>query len=353
MSKAYISVIVPIYNVETYVSKCIESICAQTLREIEILLIDDGSTDKSGEICDFYAQKDSRIKVLHQKNQGLLATRFIGTKEANADYVSFVDGDDYISPDHLESMWRMVLKEDFDMVSSFYLLHYNAKKIVTPPSSTFSGQYGPEVMEDCICSYIESLSSHSSSFIHVWHKLFKRTVLLEAFALIDTTVSNSEDILLSLATLSLTKKMYCLSEQFTYHYQLHLDSMSRAYTPDLPANYKRFLNSYMNLPLTEKADKVRTDLYPSFCYRRLFNLIYNECLGSPLTILKSGKKLTTILHNDPFWSCHLNEHINQNKSGKKTILFSFLVKNRPVLFTVFLIPYAVKRRLLRIKKFYL
>lgn len=95
--EAYISVIVPIYNVEQYLSQCIESICNQSLKEIEIILVNDGSTDKSGGICEIYACKDERIKVFHQNNQGLIAARKRGLIESTCKYVTFVDADDFIS----------------------------------------------------------------------------------------------------------------------------------------------------------------------------------------------------------------------------------------------------------------
>ena len=97
-----ISVIVPVYNVEKYLSECIDSILAQTFRNFELILIDDGSKDKSGEICDGYALKESRIKVIHKENGGACTARNIGLANASGKYVSFVDSDDFmdIAPVH-------------------------------------------------------------------------------------------------------------------------------------------------------------------------------------------------------------------------------------------------------------
>ena len=91
-----ISVIVPVFNIDKYISKCIESIMEQTYKNLQIILVDDGSTDTSGEICDRYAKKDIRIQVIHKKNGGLVSARNAGLEAAAGEYVGFVDGDDYI-----------------------------------------------------------------------------------------------------------------------------------------------------------------------------------------------------------------------------------------------------------------
>ena len=94
-----ISVIVPVYNVESYLEKCIDSIIHQTYKNLEIILVDDGSTDNSGKICDVYKEKDSRIKVIHKQNRGLSSARNCGLEIAKGEYIGFVDGDDYIAED--------------------------------------------------------------------------------------------------------------------------------------------------------------------------------------------------------------------------------------------------------------
>ena len=114
-----ISVIVPIYNVEEYLPACIESILNQTYRDLEILLIDDGSTDNSGKICDEYAEKDKRCIVIHQQNKGSSGARNTGLDNAKGEYISFIDGDDYIHPQMLEILYKEIEKEncDFAMIS--------------------------------------------------------------------------------------------------------------------------------------------------------------------------------------------------------------------------------------------
>lgn len=103
-----ISVIVPIYNIETYISKCIDSILNQTFKDFQLILVDDGSTDKSGLICDQYAKQHSNVLVIHQKNQGLSASRNNGLKMADGKYVTFIDGDDLVSSHYLEILFKPI-----------------------------------------------------------------------------------------------------------------------------------------------------------------------------------------------------------------------------------------------------
>lgn len=139
-----VSVIVPIYNVEKYLDKCIESIVHQTYKNLEIILVDDGAIDSSGIIADESAQKDNRIQVIHQQNAGVSCARNVGLKAATGDYVCFVDGDDYIMPDYVWYLLKLVLEEDADIslttdVFSNYNTHQNLDPhidIVTPEVAT-------------------------------------------------------------------------------------------------------------------------------------------------------------------------------------------------------------------------
>ena len=103
-----LSIIIPVYNVEQYISKCIESVINSTFQDYELILVDDGSTDESGEICDVYAAKDNRIKVIHQENGGVSYARNIGMNNSSADWITFIDSDDYVSPTYIERLFEAV-----------------------------------------------------------------------------------------------------------------------------------------------------------------------------------------------------------------------------------------------------
>lgn len=114
-SKDLISVIIPVYNVEKYIKRCLNSICAQTYKRMEIILIDDGSTDGSEKICDYYTKVDSRIKVIHKNNSGVSEARNVGLKVAKGEYITFVDADDFVSKLYLEKMYILCKQNNCDI----------------------------------------------------------------------------------------------------------------------------------------------------------------------------------------------------------------------------------------------
>ena len=111
-----LSIIVPVYKVEQYLNRCVDSILNQTYRNIEIVLVDDGSPDRSGEICDRYAKSDERVKVVHKKNGGVSSARNIGFSSSTGEYIGYVDSDDYIAPTMYEDMIDVLEKNDLDIV---------------------------------------------------------------------------------------------------------------------------------------------------------------------------------------------------------------------------------------------
>lgn len=156
-----VSIIVPIYNREKYLRRCIDSIVAQTYSDIEIILIDDGSMDASGQICDEYAQHDARIHVIHQENIGLSLSRILGIKQARSEYVMFVDSDDWIELNMVECMLKEAQTNGVDLVWCDFMLHF-------PKHKTFSNipfKNNPSEMLKAI--YEEKV--HGC----VWNKLYR------------------------------------------------------------------------------------------------------------------------------------------------------------------------------------
>ena len=121
-----VSVIVPVYNVESYVAKCIESIVNQTFKDLDIILVDDGSRDSSGSICDRFAEKDKRIRVVHKENGGLSSARNAGLDIAIGDYIVFVDSDDYINQKMVETLYSAIIENNADLSICNYI-HVNEK----------------------------------------------------------------------------------------------------------------------------------------------------------------------------------------------------------------------------------
>lgn len=175
-----ISIIIPVYNVEQYLHQCIESILISTFENYELILIDDGSTDNSGKICDEFLERDERIRVYHIKNGGVSRARNIGIKNACTPWITFIDADDYISPTFLESLFHSVIEHpDIDFASTGYT-NYSDGKIESIEIS-YSPYYGSDM--NYLCSIYRG---------RVYGKLFKREYLQEVQ--FDEKISSAEDL---------------------------------------------------------------------------------------------------------------------------------------------------------------
>ena len=167
MQTPLISVIVPVYNVEPYLRRCVDSILRQTYRNLEILLVDDGSTDRSGTICDEYARQDTRVRVIHQKNQGQAAARNHGIDQEKGGYLSFVDSDDFIDERMLETLYHDAVEADVMLAAAGFRKVSDAVASSAPTEGI-----GPEIMsgKEAIDSLL--LSEEIGDF--PWNKLYDR-----------------------------------------------------------------------------------------------------------------------------------------------------------------------------------
>ncbi|WP_318505185.1 glycosyltransferase family 2 protein [Bacillus sp. T3] len=128
--KPKISIIVPVYNVEKYIHKCVDSILNQTFQDFELILVDDGSPDNCGFICDDFAQKDKRVKVVHKQNGGLSTARNAGMDIAEGEYIGFVDSDDWIEPDMYELLFNLCVENDCEIANCSSIIYFTNKTVV-------------------------------------------------------------------------------------------------------------------------------------------------------------------------------------------------------------------------------
>lgn len=164
---AEISIIVPVYQVEKYIRQCIDSILAQTFTDFELILVDDGSKDNSGKICDEYAERDKRIRVFHKENGGLSDARNIGLDNASGNYFMFVDSDDYISPDMTECLYKKIHKENADIaVCNYRYVFENGEK-------DFSTENKAEVLSGKEIFYNRKNERNYGFWTVAWNKLYK------------------------------------------------------------------------------------------------------------------------------------------------------------------------------------
>lgn len=196
-----ISVVVPVYNVEEYLEKCVNSIINQTYKNIEIILVDDGSKDNSGKMCDKLSQKDERIKVIHKKNGGLSDARNAGIKIANGDYIGFVDSDDYIEEDMFETLYKLIKENNSDISIVSFNEIYNGKLIGVKNSKKLEKFTKIEALKELLID--NKIQSYA------WNKLFKRKL----FTNIEfPTNKNFEDIATTLLLFEKANKVVLLEE---------------------------------------------------------------------------------------------------------------------------------------------
>ena len=210
-----LSVIVPVYKVEAYLRQCLDSIQKQTYRDLEILLVDDGSPDRSGEICEEYAQNDARFKVFHTSNQGLSAARNVGLRHAKGDFLSFVDSDDYLEIDMFEMMIKALEESGADVsICNFWIDSPSESKIQQCDAGQFSRD---DVLEALLDEKINN---------NVWNKLYRRNLFEDVFF---PEGINYEDIATLHKIIHKTKSVIVLSETY-YHYRIRAESITKTYT---------------------------------------------------------------------------------------------------------------------------
>ena len=213
-----ISVIVPVYNVEQYLPRCIDSILAQTFTDFELLLIDDGSTDNSGKICDEYAKKDTRIRVWHKENGGVSSARNVGLDNARGELISFIDSDDWIDKDYFE----IYIRQNADIQFQGYKVIDSENNVILSPPVQFSNAYNQE------SSYVilHNIFRIKNFFGVIWNKIFQQKIIEKYNIRFPMDISIRED------------------EIFTFEYCRYISSLTLL--PTRSYNYNVIPNSLMH-----------------------------------------------------------------------------------------------------------
>ena len=219
------SVIVPIYNIEKYIKRCIDSVLAQSFTDFELILVDDGSPDNCPAICDEYAAKDPRIKVIHKQNGGLVSARQAGIKVALGDYVFNLDGDDAICPDALESAQKIINETKADIVSFSYKCSINDVIGDVVEDLVPEGLYNKEQIKEHIYPKLLSDKNMNHMFYFLWGKAIKRELLLPHQLKVNPAISLGEDLSCSVPCYLDAQTVY-MSKKAVYLYTIRNDSIS-------------------------------------------------------------------------------------------------------------------------------
>ena len=237
-----VSIIVPIYKVENYIDKCIESIVEQTYKNLEIILVDDGSPDKCPQICDEWAIKDKRIKVIHKKNGGVMQAWIDGVNLSTSEYVTFVDGDDWIEKNFVERLISPILKNPLIEITicNFYKVQ-GAKK---DECSSFSDKRVGILSGD---EYEFIKKNKLGDFLfYRWNKLFKKSLIAASIAYCDTRVKLWDDVCSTASCLLDAKTIYFVDDPL-YNYNQRQNSIVHTIDSEMDENFAIFYNKYEQL----------------------------------------------------------------------------------------------------------
>ena len=222
-----LSVIIPVYNVEEYLAQCIESILAQKYTFYELILVDDGSTDGSGIICDEYANQNEHIKVIHQKNLGHTAARQRGFQASEGKYIIMIDSDDWIEPDMFQRLMKITVNDDIDIVQcNFRSVKDGVGKDKVPLFA--EGLYDKQQMEKVI--YPRLIYGCTADFFgivpNMWNKIFRRELVEKYLFKIDKRIKSGEDGLFTYACFLDASKIWIINACY-YNYRSREVSMCR------------------------------------------------------------------------------------------------------------------------------
>lgn len=246
------SIIVPIYKIENYIEKCIDSILAQSFSDFELILVDDGSPDRCPEICDSYAQKDERITVIHKINGGLSSARNAGLDVANGEYCWMIDGDDYVSTDALEKI-VMYADGDIDIINVGFVGYSEGKSADFNAKMTrykFTGLADKKT----ICS----LASHACTtglLTYVWSNIYKTSFLKENQLRFEESLCYAEDSAFNMGAFMKAEKMH-FADVCVYAYCSRASGISKSRTKEFDIGVMRHFELY---------DKIRDESYEKFC----------------------------------------------------------------------------------------
>ena len=281
-----LSIIIPVYQAKNYLGKCIDSIQAQLFSDFELILVDDGSSDGSERICDEYAEKNNRIKVIHQTNQGVSSARNTGLAYASGEYITFVDADDWVEPDLFQECIIALEKSKADALYHGFIKDiWKDNKMNSMPKGVpvYKGNISKEMMKKYI------LEQEGDINVNVFSYIFTRELIKNLS--FDTGMPYAEDTVFVMQALSKAQSYYFL-ENCGYHYNARLGSAAYRWQPKLVECYQKSFNEIVSFFKTlnlSKSDRIRfmaiktVDGYAS--------LIYNLCLPTCTISLREKIKI--------------------------------------------------------------
>ena len=301
MRTPLISVIIPVYNVEKYLRRCLDSVIAQTYQNLEIICVDDGSIDDSGKICDQYAVQDARIKVIHQENQGLSAARNKGLDAAEGEYIAFVDSDDYILEDMYKKMLDKLLNYNVDLCVCQWQYEFSDGRQVVKRKNIDPTIYGRKTSLE-FARFLYMGNYENGVVVAAWNKLYRRTLLDK----IRFEGRIHEDEAFSGRIMAKNISVYVMEEQF-YVYAQNGDSLTNK---PFSANKFFFLDA-----LAERRELFKSDAFICQETELLYCNMYIEYC------LRARKDGVAISHPEKYRQIFQKMFSSLRREGKVKIKF--------------------------------
>ena len=302
MKEPLVSIIVPVYNTEAYLKECVDSIVNQTYQNLEIVLINDGSTDKCANICDTYALIDSRIKVIHKKNGGLSSAREVGISNSRGTYLMIVDSDDWIDLEAIEKCVEVAEKDNSECVFFSYVKEYGNRSIpnyLFPDSFCYGKDEAEERIHRRIIGFRKEELQHPEKIDNLstlWGKLYKKEVALKGKIVSEREVGTSEDTIFNIYAL---ENCECLSytNHCFYHYRRsNLQAATMKYKPNLYENWKNLYQIFDDYISNSKKQDVYREALLNRIACGMIGLGLNEA-NAKHSIFVKGKNLKIVLQD--------------------------------------------------------
>ncbi|SEG50220.1 Glycosyltransferase involved in cell wall bisynthesis [Halpernia humi] len=321
-----LSVIVPVYNVENYLHQCVDSIINQTFADLEIILVNDGSTDSSPQICDDFAKKDSRIKVIHIQNSGVSVARNIGIESATSDYITFVDSDDWLELSMYENMFEINNQDEkFDVIMcDFTNVKENSKEQIS--ANIRKGIYSKkQIVEELFPTLLVAENFGRIPIVSVCNCLFHCSILVKNKIRFDAELKFAEDYLFMANLMTEANSYYYLKENYFYNYRQYDDSRSKKFQNSWWQNLLNLNHKLKNLLENNKDFNFSRQLKLQLLHSVFFvlNSIYKN------KTLNFGKKLKEVrlILNTPELENSFSDLSLKKQVKAQKILF-FFIKNK-------------------------
>lgn len=242
-ARSMLSFIVPVYNGERYLSRCVDSILDQTVADYEVILVNDGSTDNTESVCLKYADADGRIKYVSQSNQGVSAARNTGIMHARGQYVCFVDADDWVAPRLAERVMACFSKAD--IVYFGYEEGFDTTCVLSPgeEDAPFDGPSREDLISRCLCPTSAELQDRSIRAATCWGKVYRRSFITDHRLHFPVGMINCEDAVFNLTVLANYPSYHCLEAKL-YYYYIHPSNSGARYIDDLPEAMVTTIGAY-------------------------------------------------------------------------------------------------------------